>query len=387
LAKREGFGVNLQVVRLHSLEQADPYWRALFQFDHNATFFSSPAWLKTWWVHNAAGRDPLLFVMKVPGEDQPAGLALLQSERVPAVGIRSITFLGSGLADYGDILVNEAVATRRDVLWALLNELVISFPNSLFDFQQIPETSPTLALLQEWIGTKGLSSTTLIQDVCPTICLPSQPEQYHQQLKKSFLADLRRGERRLREKGNVVLVDQVRPTDGDWLQLKDQLAGLQAQRMRTKGEVPLWQGPLGQFVADMLQASDKENSLLLTGLYLNDQLIAYELCFLHHETIYAWSRAFDEAYRNSGPGKIALLHLLETGIQKGYRLFDLLRGEEPYKELWTNSQIKNSRVVFVVRPSPTVLLWYKYVTSWRPRLTQVGYLKKLNRVIKSLRGR
>ncbi|HWI50861.1 MAG TPA: GNAT family N-acetyltransferase, partial [Symbiobacteriaceae bacterium] len=150
--------------------------------------------------------------------------------------------------------------------------------------------------------------------------------------------------------------------------------------------VPMWQGPLGSFVKDVLAATDASGQLRLTGLYLDGRLTAYELCFLHRTTIYAWSRAFDEEHRNTGPGKIALLHLLETGIAQGYRLFDLLRGEEPYKELWTNGQAQNLRVVFVVRPSMGALVAFKWRTSWKAKLQKSDLLRRLNRAAKSLRG-
>jgi len=156
--------------------------------------------------------------------------------------------------------------------------------------------------------------------------------------------------------------------------------------MRTKGEVPLWHGPLGAFVKDVLAAADQAGQLRLTALYLDGKMIAYELCFLHGTSIYAWSRAFDEEYKTTGPGKIALLHLLETAIAQGYRVFDLLRGAEPYKDLWTNGQVVNHRVTFVVRPALGALVQFKYRTSWKAQLQKLEVLRKVNRWVKSLRG-
>ncbi|HYF80999.1 MAG TPA: GNAT family N-acetyltransferase, partial [Symbiobacteriaceae bacterium] len=314
----------------------------------------------------------------------PVGFAPLMIE--PIAGGRSVLFLGTGLSDYAELLLEESKAPRQAVVRAVLDYLAASFPGALFDLQEIPVGSPTLPILHEWLRERNLPSATVPQDICPVIRLPDTAEEYHKQLRKSFLADIRRGDRRLRERGEVVLVDHITPADGDWSSLRDQMSELQSQRMRTKGEVPLWQGPLGAFVKDVLAAANDAGQLRLTGLYLDGKLIAYELCFLHGTTIYAWSRAFDEEHRNTGPGKIALLHLLETGISQGYRLFDLLRGEEPYKELWTNGQVQNQRVVFVVRPSIGVLLAFKYRTSWKAKLQQSALLRRLNRFVKSLRG-
>jgi len=375
--------VTLALDRLNTFEAAAAVWRDVLHADPHSSFFSSPAWLETWWAHHEAGRELLLLVAR---RDQlPVGLAPLMLEPVP--GGRSVQFLGTGLSDYADFLVDEGRASRRDVVFAVLDHLAATFSDALFDLQEIPETSPSLPLIEEWLRRRGLPYSRAVQDVCPIISLPEAPELYHKQLKKSFLADLRRGDRRLRERGEVIIKDHVQPEQGcDWYSLRDQMSDLQSQRMRTKGEVPLWQGPLGAFVKDVLAAADMADQLRLTALYLDGKMIAYELCFLHKKTIYAWSRAFDEEHKNAGPGKIALLHLLETAITQGYQVFDLLRGAEPYKDLWTNAQVKNARVTFVVKPSVGALLQFKYRTAWKEKLQSVEILRKANRLIKSLRG-
>jgi CelD/BcsL family acetyltransferase involved in cellulose biosynthesis len=369
------------VERFDSIAAALGTWQQLLAADPHGTFFSTPAWLTAWWEHRGEGRELLLLVVR-HGNDA-TGFAPLMIERIPAG--RAVLFLGSGLSDYAEMLVDESRAERRYVVYAVLDYLAQQYGDALFDLQEMPEGSPTPAIVAEWIKQRRLPSVTTLQDVCPIIALPETAEQYHKELKKSFLADIRRGERRLRERGEVVLVDHSTPERGDWTALRDQMSDLQSQRMRTKGEVPMWQGPLGHFVKDILQAADAAGALRLTGLYLDGQLIAYELCFLHRTTIYAWSRAFAEEYRNTGPGKIALLHLLETGIDQGYRVFDLLRGEEPYKALWTNGQVQNYRVTFLVRPSVGARLVYKYRTSWKAQLQKLEALRKLNRFAKSLR--
>ncbi|MDF2626308.1 MAG: Protein involved in cellulose biosynthesis (CelD)-like [Symbiobacteriaceae bacterium] len=374
--------MSLTVERLPSFEAAHTVWNRLLVADGHATFFSTPTWLQTWWDHHRSGRELLLLVVREGAE--PVGFAPLMTE--PVTGGRAVLFLGSGLSDYADVLVDESRAGRRDTVYALLDYLGTQFRGALFDFQQIPSHSPTLGFMQEWLRERSLAGVTAVQDVCPVIRLPETPEEYHKELRKSFLADIRRGERRLRERGEVVITDHITPADGDWTGLRDQMSELQSQRMRTKGEIPMWQGPLGAFVKDVLAATDATGQLRLTGVYLDGKLIAYELCFLHKTTIFAWSRAFDEEHRNTGPGKIALLHLLETGIGQGYRLFDLLRGEEPYKELWTNGQIQNMRLTFVVRPSLGALVAYKYRTSWKEQLRKLAVLRRLNRLVKSLRG-
>lgn len=374
--------MTLKVAKLAGISEARHIWQQMLDSDAYATFFSSPPWLETWWEHHSPGHELLL--LQVLDQNTPVGFAPLMLHTV--LGCQCVSFLGTGLSDYADILVNEAQASRYEVVAAIMHYLATSFPTAIFDLQEIPEGTPTLAHIQAWLRTEGITFHVAVQDVCPILHLPDTAEAFHKHLKKSFLADIRRGERRLCERGTVTIVDHVRPADGNWTALRDQMADLQSQRMRTKGQVPMWQGPLGDFVKDVLQRADHAGSLRVTGLYLDGQMIAYELCFLHSHTMYAWSRAFAEEHRNTGPGKIALLHLLETAISEGYQIFDLLRGEEPYKALWTDGLTHNYRVVFVIKPSLRTRMVYRYITQWREQLKTMTALRKLYRAVKAVRG-
>ncbi|MDB4894498.1 MAG: Protein involved in cellulose biosynthesis (CelD)-like [Firmicutes bacterium] len=376
--------MTLKISRLPSFAAAQPAWALLVAADAHASFFARPEWLETWWRHHSGGKELLLVLGEASG--RPVALAPLQLESLRGGMGHRVAFLGSGLSDYGDLLVDETQTDRAAAVTAILDAVAGWYPAAVFDFEQISEASPTLDVLREWTRARGLQTVTIPQDICPIAALPAEPELYHKQLKKSFFLDLKRGERRLRERGAVALIDHMRPTDGDWTDLVTAMGGLQTQRMLSKGETPMWQGPLGLFVRDVLQATDAEGSLRVTGLTFDGRLIAYELCFLHKNVIYAWSRAFDEDFRNTGPGKIALLHLLDQGIEQGYRRFDLLRGEEPYKAFWTNGQTQTYRTTFVIKPSFAAWLWFKYVTAWKQQLRELPVARKAYQALKAMRG-
>ncbi|HWI60442.1 MAG TPA: hypothetical protein VNT75_01245, partial [Symbiobacteriaceae bacterium] len=183
--------MNLAVERYDDFSAVLSVWQKLLEADPNPTFFSTPAWLMTWWQHHREGRDLLLLVIRKDAAE--VGFAPLMIE--PISGGKSVLFLGSGLSDYADILVDESRVERRAAVCAVLDYLAAAFPSSLFDLQEIPAESPTVGLLAEWLKERGVSSAASVQDVCPVITLPDTAEAYHKQLKKSFLADIRRGER------------------------------------------------------------------------------------------------------------------------------------------------------------------------------------------------
>ncbi len=367
---------------MSNMADAEGVWRTLVAADQTSTFFSTPSWLSPWWCHYGSGRR--LALVAAFDDTTPVAFAPLMVQI--KLGIPWVSFLGTPQSDYADFLVNEQRVSREEAIHSILTCLVTWVPGALIDLQQIPETSPSVRLVQSWAKKHRLHCTAFAQDLCPVISLPQTLAAYHGQLKKGFLADIRRGERRLRERGTVRIVDHLTPTDGDWTTLKDEMTELQSQRMRAKGQIPMWQGPMGSFVKDVLQSSNRDGCLRLTGLYLNEHLIAYEMCFLHRRSIYSWSRAFANNYKNTGPGKIALLHVLSEGIREGRQTLDLLRGEEGYKTFWANDVVRNYRVLLELRASLGSRVAYQWVTNWHPRLRRSTLLINLYHRLKSFRA-
>src|SRR6266568_2262464 len=96
---------------------AEGLWADVLAGDGAATFFSSHAWQSAWWRHHGVGRRLLLVAVR--RGDRPAGIGPFLVSR--AGGCTVVRFVGAGASDYADLLVNEAVATRREVVFATLD--------------------------------------------------------------------------------------------------------------------------------------------------------------------------------------------------------------------------------------------------------------------------
>lgn len=81
------------------------------------------------------------------------------------------------------------------------------------------------------------------------------------------------------------------------------------------------------------------------------KVIAVELIYKYNHTIYAVQNGFDDTseFSKYSPSNIILYHIMKTGIENGYLVFDWLRGTESYKSSTTNLVIHNQRLTFSAR--------------------------------------
>lgn len=64
-------------------------------------------------------------------------------------------------------------------------------------------------------------------------------------------------------------------------------------------------------------------------------------------TVFSYLSAFDPAYEKFGFGRELLARALQHAHQSGYRQWNFLRGDEPYKFSWGGRIVPKRRVVIV----------------------------------------
>ena len=74
--------------------------------------------------------------------------------------------------------------------------------------------------------------------------------------------------------------------------------------------------------------------LRLSWLELDDSPIAIEYSFTGGDTVYYYQGGFDPTVSQLGPGWLMSALSMRAAIAEGYRYFDFLRGDEPYKASW-----------------------------------------------------
>jgi CelD/BcsL family acetyltransferase involved in cellulose biosynthesis len=85
------------------------------------------------------------------------------------------------------------------------------------------------------------------------------------------------------------------------------------------------------FHHDFAQRMLAQNRLRLAWTELEGQPAAIDYGFVAEKTVFNYQSGLEPALEHQHPGKLHLAATLKSLIESGYRAFDMLRGDEPYK--------------------------------------------------------
>jgi CelD/BcsL family acetyltransferase involved in cellulose biosynthesis len=343
---------------------AEGLWADVLAGDGAATFFAGHAWQSAWWRHHGVGCRLLL--VAVHRGERPAGIGPFLVSR--AAGCTVVRFVGSGVSDYADVLVNETVATRREVVFAALDAVRARHPDAVLDLEQVPEHGGTVGLVAEWAAARGYRLHRAVQDRCPYQRLPADEAVLEAGFSQSTRRQDRRNRGALRRLGPVRLLafgaeagvcgagasgagacggEAAGP--GGLAALVDTMAEIEAEHPAADRRTAAWQNARRAFLTDALSGAAAAGELWLSGLWVGETMVAYSVAFRHGDVLYGYVQAYRRRFARYGPGSVLLLHLQREAVRHGIRTLDYLRGPEPYKMRWQSGVGLNHRLL--LRPS------------------------------------
>jgi len=287
---------------LHSIEEMQsltPEWSALWRACPSATPFQSPEWLMPWTRHLFKGGQILMLTIR-DGEDL-IGLAPLFCW---GTAERTISFLGAGISDYGDLLF--APGREGDCVSAVQQFLVDEQANwDVLDLQELRSGS----------GLLSLQSAKEECSVCPVLDLQTYPDSMDSKHK----VDVRRAGNKLRKQGDLDFVAAAS---------LDEFFHLYQLRWGTMDS------DLRLFYTDSASALAGSGLLRLCSIRIAGKAAAAIFAFTAHKTLYCYLSAFDSAMSKQSPGAVLLGWLIDQAISEGMKEVDFLRDNEAYKYLW-----------------------------------------------------
>ena len=320
--------------RLQELESA---WREIYRLDPESQFYLSWPWLSAY-LQKTAG-DWLVLVATPEGEDRPVAFlpVRLQLKRRRKSGkyFNTVNMAGNYAADYTGFLCLpefEAQALTafagylKTMPWARLsldNLCVSDRRRSLF----LEAFSEKTYRIQSGSRINRLDGVDNL--ICPYVDLPDSFETY---LNESLSANTRQKLRRLLRRldgGDDYHVSHAKEATLErdleillrfWREQWGRRKGAQAERIVSSNRV-------------LLRNAFEAGYLSLPVLWKNERPVAALGSYLDHEKksvlfmIGGRDPSFDEM-----PAGLALhAHSIRHAIENGFRTYDLLRGNEPYK--------------------------------------------------------
>lgn len=292
-------------------------WERLRSADPEATFFHTPRFLELYW--DAFGEGPPLAAIVTHGDD-PIGLCAFE--------IRDglLSFLGGfEVTDYMGPVGRPG--DRPRIAKELMSALTARDDWDRGDLEGLPENGSWLGALAEAAESAGLAAEIAEDDVAPMLHLPATWEAYLAGLKPKQRHEIRRKERRLRERFPEarLMRSSVETLEADLDAFVDMHRASEGPKGRfmEKGMEPFFRRlgrellPEGVFRLVFLEG-DGEKLAGVVALRFEDDLLLY-------------NSAYDPEHRAVAPGMVLISEIVKGGIGEGCARIDMLKGDLGYK--------------------------------------------------------
>jgi CelD/BcsL family acetyltransferase involved in cellulose biosynthesis len=306
------------VTSLADLQRLHAEWHALWQ-RCAATPFQSPDWLIPWWRHLGRGA---LHVPRVRADDRLVGLApfaIVQTAESNLV----LQFLGTGVSDYGDVLLEPDFETAAATLiWSTIAEASASNKIDRIDLQQLAAESVLLrTAARESIDVAS-------NEPCPVLTLRGRRDAW---LPAGWRHKLDYDRRRLQR---CAAMEFIRADRGNFDELRTELMRLHAMRRAESGGGAFADASVRAFHAEAATAMLANDTLRLYALRADDAIVAAYYGFVVRGRACYYIGGFDPAWEKFGVGNLLVEHAMLEAAHEGAAAFDFLRGREPYKYRW-----------------------------------------------------
>lgn len=307
------------------LESLRPEWTSLWEHAPGSTPFQSPEWLLPWWRH-FGGEGLRTLTLRRDG--RLVGLAPLFVYTDPASGTRQVTLLGNGITDHLDILTVPELA--RENAAAVLEHLAAERESwDRCDLRDLPAASP----LARAPLPAPLREEITEEEPCPTLALPRSVEQLAGAIPARMLEKLRYYRRRAEKEGEVRF-EAAGPAEVE--AAMETLMSLHRARWAARGEAGvLADARVVGFHREVARGFAERGWLRLYLMRVGGRVAAAHYGFLARGCACYYLGGFDPDLDHLSPGSLVLLHAVEEAVREGARVFDFLRGREPYKYAWS----------------------------------------------------
>jgi|GEM_PF-1847831 len=326
----------VKIKRIQNFEDiSEKTWNEVLETSSENYIFQTYEFTRTWWKYfgeNRKNRELLLLLAEDGGS--PVAIAPLMIKRLPFIKGAIIQFIGTDICDYMDFIIN--TKNYRRYLSAITGYLS-TLPFLEVDLRFIPGDSETLRK-PDAINEKGAIWGEIRQiDACPYINLENDWQGIIGAVRKKLTGEVRRNERKLREKGNLVFKTPDQETQIKVI-LKNYF-NLHVKKWKHYGgkysqfQYKHWR----DFVTGLSRSISDKGWLDISYLELDGNMAACHFGFIYNGRLCYYMPTFDPDLAAYSPSKILLMKMLERSYKNGLREFDFLRGKEPYKLAWTKT--------------------------------------------------
>jgi predicted N-acyltransferase len=307
-------------------------WNDLLSSSITDTPFLRYEYQSTWW-DNLGGsewsRQNAELILVTAREDEKlvgvAPLFISEYEGKPA-----LLLIGSiEISDYLDLIVRSEDHAR--FITGLLNFLASDeLPNprrwSGLDWYNLPDSSPTLAVLKSESAQRGWTHLEEIYRPTPRIALNGSFEEYLSQVEKKQRHEIRRKMRRAEESGR-----NVRWYISDMQDVETEIENFLSLMEHDEGKAVFLQEEMREQMRAIIRTAHEHGWLWLAFLEADNQRIAACLNFDYKNKLWGYNAGVNRDFMELSPGWVLLGLTLQWACENNRSEFDFMRGDEEYK--------------------------------------------------------
>jgi CelD/BcsL family acetyltransferase involved in cellulose biosynthesis len=328
---------------LDALALGPVVWETVLARTTSPSPFMSWAWHRAWADSVPAAEVAASEALVLRGADGavqallPVGYRRMGFHRVP---VTALTWAIGDLGCPDHLDVPAAGGADMAALVPALDDL----PWQILTLSNLAPNAENARRLGEAIAAHGYAVRRRPLFACPYLELSDDWEGYLATLTPTRRQTLRRKERNLRRHHAVEITDY----DGDrvdegWTRL----VTLHERRWKGAGAFRAPEaGCLHRRFAAELAA---RGQLWLTTLDLDGAAAAAWYGFTWCNTVYFYQSGRDPRWDRESVGLVLMGVMIRRAIERGYRRFDFLRGEDAYKRQWTEAQRRTEEIT-IFRP-------------------------------------
>lgn len=332
-------------------------------------------WLSTWWKHFGEGRK--LLVLLVEDENEVLAIAplMLSKYKLPGLGtFKKIEFLGTRTSDYNNFIM---VKKEAECLRLIINYLIDAVADwDWIELKEILETAENTNYLEKMFSVPShkLKLKKRVCNICPYISLPNSFNRLMEELSKNMRQNLNKYLRRIGKKHKV----ELKRYDEAGFSVKDAMelfVRLNEKRWSLDGQLGSFrskEATFRNFHMDVAECFANEGWLGLYFLTADDEPVSVQYAFEYGRKMYYYLAGYEPRFAEYSVGNLIIMFLLERCIKKGFTEYDMMRGDEPYKLMWTRTCRRNFEIRFVRKNARDGLLdwitWSNTVNSLAGKL-------------------
>ena len=328
----------LRMEVIESLDRVTPEvidaWRGLTDNP-----MGSPDWLLPWWKNYAGNNDQLQLVVFFDHDELVAVSPLYLENRA------HFKLLGSGkvCSDHSELFI------ARQQWQQPVSSLFFDWLNSSdapawhsMQLEAIDSFGSSSQIVSQW--KDGVSVHVEEGDSICSIPLPESWDDYLGSLSKNHRKRVRRWIRQHLDTKQV----QPRCTGAGWdfdeaFECLIQLHNLRRKDMTENGAFESEQ--FREFHKEALSRLGARGQAVICGIFLDDKPVAIEYELINDDTVFAYQSGADIDGGLNSPGSVSILVRLQLWLSYGKKTYDLMRGDEDYKQHWGAQCVRTCNVM------------------------------------------